>query len=177
LTPNKRRRHGYAFVIALPHRVVIVGGGFGGLYAGVQASPLGRVLAQRAGAPLDRAGRAVVEPDCSLRGHPDIFVIGDLASFTQQTGIPLAAVAPVAMQQGRYVARQLQQRLRGRAAAPFRDVDYGTMAVIGRGAAVAQIRRLHFNGFVASPGWHGCSSTSCVWSSTTTASWCSCSGP
>jgi NADH dehydrogenase len=121
--------------------------------AGVQASPLGGVLARRTGATLDRAGRVVVEPDCSLPGYPDIFVIGDLACFTHQTGTPLAALAPVAMQQGQYVARRLQRRLRGGTGAPFHYFDYGTMAVIGRGAAVAQIRRLHFNGYVAWLAW------------------------
>lgn len=121
--------------------------------AGVQASPMGRVLAQRTGTALDRAGRVVVAPDCSVPGHPEIFVIGDLACFTHQTGKPLPGVAPVAMQQGHYVARRIRQRLRGAAGDPFRYRDLGTMAVIGRGAAVAQIGGLHFNGYLAWLAW------------------------
>jgi len=121
--------------------------------AGVQASPLGRVLADRAGATLDRAGRVMVEADCSIAGHPEIFVIGDLACFTHQTGTPLPGVAPVAMQQGRYVARLIQQRLVGGGAAPFRYRDKGSMAVIGRHAAVADIAGLRFNGSLAWLTW------------------------
>ena len=68
--------------------------------AGVQASPLGRILAERAGAALDRAGRVMVEPDLTIAGHPEILVIGDLANFSHQTGKPLPGVAPVAMQAG-----------------------------------------------------------------------------
>ncbi len=83
--------------------------------AGVRASRMGKVLAEHAGAPLDRAGRVMVEPDLSVAGHPEIFVIGDLAAFTHQGGKPLPGVAPVAMQQGRYVART-DPRPRGRSA-------------------------------------------------------------
>jgi NADH dehydrogenase len=78
--------------------------------AGVQASPLGRVLADRASAPLDRLGRIIVEPNCTVPGNPEIFVIGDLSQFRSQTGAPLPGVAPVAMQQGRYVARRTLHR-------------------------------------------------------------------
>ena len=77
--------------------------------AGVRASRLGKVLAERAGAPLDRAGRVIVEPDMTVPGHPEIFVIGDLSTFTHQGGKPLPGVAPVAMQQGRYVAKLIRQ--------------------------------------------------------------------
>jgi NADH dehydrogenase len=116
--------------------------------AGVQASPLGRTLQQRAGAQLDRAGRVMVNPDCSVPGHPEIFVIGDLAHL-EQDGKLLPGVAQVAMQEGGYVAGLIQKRLRGGTAAPFRYFDKGNLAVIGRASAVAQIGKLHLSGFVA----------------------------
>jgi NADH dehydrogenase len=121
--------------------------------AGVQASPLGQVLAERAGAKLDRAGRVIVAADCSLPEHPEILVIGDLASFTHQSGLPLPGVAPVAMQQGRYVARLIERRLRGAPAEPFRYRHRGSMAVIGRNAAVADVAGLRFNGRLAWFTW------------------------
>ena len=117
--------------------------------AGVRASSLGAKLAARCGAPLDRAGRIVVEADLSLPGHPEILVIGDLACFTHQTGSPLPGVAPVAMQQGRYAARRIVGRLRGETAAPFRYRDQGSLATIGRAAAVAEIGRFHSSGYLA----------------------------
>ena len=117
--------------------------------AGVEASPLGKLLADATGAELDRVGRVVVEPDCSLPDHGDIFVIGDLAHFAHGVQQPLPGVAPVAMQQGRYVARLISQRLRGREAAQFRYRDYGTMATIGRAAAVAMVGGLQINGVAA----------------------------
>lgn len=120
--------------------------------AGVQASPFGRVLERRAGAPLDRAGRVLVNPDCSVPGHPEIFVIGDLGHFVQD-GHPLPGVAQVAMQQGGYVARLIGKRLRGETASPFRYFDKGSLAVIGRAAAVAQIGRLHISGLLAWLTW------------------------
>ncbi|MCX6630106.1 MAG: FAD-dependent oxidoreductase, partial [Candidatus Solibacter sp.] len=119
--------------------------------AGVRASRLGKVLAGRAGAPLDRAGRVVVEPDLSVPGHPEIFVIGDLASFTHQGGKPLPGEAPVAMQQGSYVARLIRGRLAGRAApAPFHYRNKGNLATIGRNKAVADFGKVHISGF---PAW------------------------
>lgn len=121
--------------------------------AGVQASPLGRLLSEKTGAALDRAGRVIVEPDLSLPGHPQIFVIGDLANFGHQSGSPLPGVAQVAMQQGRYVARLIERRLRGESAPPFRYRDWGSMATIGRGAAVADIAGLRFGGFFAWLVW------------------------
>ncbi len=121
--------------------------------AGVQASPLGRILASATGAEVDQAGRVVVAPDLSLPGHPEIFVIGDLAHFSHQTGKPLPGVAPVAMQQGRYVADLLQSRLRGDTVPPFRYRDRGSMATIGRGAAVADLGGLCFSGFFAWLAW------------------------
>jgi NADH dehydrogenase len=119
--------------------------------AGVRASRLGKVLAERAGAQLDRAGRVMVEPDLSVPGHPEIFVIGDLSSFTHQGGKPLPGVAPVAMQQGSYVARLIQHRLAGREkSAPFRYFNKGNLATVGRNRAVAEFGRLHISGF---PAW------------------------
>ena len=114
--------------------------------AGVQASALGKIVSERTGAPLDRAGRLVVGPDLTVPGHPEIFVIGDLANFSHQTGKPLPGVAPVAMAQGRYVARTIQARLRGETAPPFRYFDKGTLATIGRNKAVAAFGRLHISG-------------------------------
>jgi NADH dehydrogenase len=121
--------------------------------AGVQASPLGRQLAEATGATLDKAGRVMVEPDLSLPGHPEIFVIGDLAHYAHQTGKPLPGVAPTAMQQGRYVANLLRSRLRGKNLRPFRYKDYGSMATIGRAAAVADLGWLRFSGFFAWLAW------------------------
>jgi len=117
--------------------------------AGVQASALGKIVSESTGAPLDRAGRLVVEPDLTVPGHPEIFVIGDLANFSHQTGKPLPGVAPVAMAQGRYVARAILARLRGETAPPFRYFDKGTLATIGRNKAVAAFGRLHISGPIA----------------------------
>jgi len=118
--------------------------------AGVRASRLGKKLAERTGAQTDRAGRVLVEPDLSIAGHPEIHVIGDLAVFTHQTGKPLPGLAPVAMQQGRYVARLIVKRLRGGTMEPFRYFDKGALATIGRHRAVAQFGRFHVSGF---PAW------------------------
>jgi len=117
--------------------------------AGVRASGLGRKLAERTGAPLDRAGRVLVAPDLSVPGHPEIHVIGDLAALTQD-GKPLPGVAPVAMQQGRYVADLITGKLRGRPIRPFRYFNKGNLATIGRNRAVAEFGRLHVSGF---PAW------------------------
>jgi NADH dehydrogenase len=122
--------------------------------AGVRAAPLATVLAQRTNAPTDRLGRLVVEPDLSLPNYPNIFVIGDMAHFAHQNGAPLPGVAPVATQQGQYVARRILGLMTGNASMPpFRYVDRGNMAVIGRKAAVAQIGRLHFTGWFAWLMW------------------------
>jgi NADH dehydrogenase len=121
--------------------------------AGVEASSLGRRLAQATGASLDKAGRVVVEPDLSLPGHPEVFVIGDLANYPHQTGQPLPGVAPVAMQQGRHVAGQIVRRLRGEPPLPFHYHDRGSMATIGRAAAVADLGRVHLSGFLAWLAW------------------------
>jgi NADH dehydrogenase len=121
--------------------------------AGMQASPLGQLLADRTGAKLDRAGRVMVEPDLTIAGYPHIFVIGDLAHFAHQGDKPLPGIAPVAMQQGQYVADYIKQQLQGLKPALFHYFDKGTVAVIGRNAAVAQIRSLKIAGFPAWLAW------------------------
>ena len=123
--------------------------------AGVKASPLGRKLADATGAQLDRAGRVTVEADMSVQGHPEIFVIGDLANYTHQNGKPLPGIAPVAIQQGNYVARLIRARLKGteNKLKPFRYRDWGTMATIGRGSAVADLRGVRFSGLLAWLAW------------------------
>jgi NADH dehydrogenase len=121
--------------------------------AGVQASPLAAILARATGAALDRAGRVSVQPDLTLLGHAEVFVIGDMATFTHPTGKPLPGVAPVAMQQGQYVARLIQARLRGQTLPPFHYHDYGNMATIGRNAAVADFGWLRFSGHLAWLAW------------------------
>ncbi|MGH7832334.1 MAG: NAD(P)/FAD-dependent oxidoreductase [Candidatus Binatia bacterium] len=121
--------------------------------AGVQASPLGEALAKSAGAKRDRAGRIVVDPDLTIPGHAEIFVIGDLANYSHQTGKPLPGVAPVAMQQGRYVAKLLRSRVEGKSTPPFRYKDRGNMAIVGRASAVANLGRLRFAGFFAWLTW------------------------
>ena len=112
--------------------------------AGVAASPLGRQL----GVATDRAGRVPVAPDLSLPGHPEVFVIGDLASV-QQDGKPVPGVAPAAKQMGVHVAKVLRARLRGQAYEPFRYRDYGNLATIGRMAAVVHYGRLQLSGLLA----------------------------
>jgi len=122
--------------------------------AGVQPSPLGKLLTQSAGAQIDRGGRVIVEPDLSVPGHPEIFVIGDLANFSHQDGKPLPGVAPVAMQQGAYVARVIQERIaQKKTSAPFVYRDRGSMAIIGRASAIAQIGRFRFAGLFAWLMW------------------------
>jgi NADH dehydrogenase len=118
--------------------------------AGVLASPLGTALAKRLGAKTDRAGRVIVDADMTVPGHPEIFVIGDLSSFTHQTGKPLPGVAQPAIQQGRYVAKVIERRLRGEKAPPFHYLDKGNLATIGRGAAVADLNFLTLSGL---PAW------------------------
>jgi NADH dehydrogenase len=138
--------------------------------AGVAASPLGKML----GAPVDRAGRVLVHPDLSVPGHADVFVIGDLAAAKDEHGKWLPGVAPVAIQQGRFVANLVRQELQMRpklaVGAPFfsrplREAgdldsrpafhywDKGSLATIGRAAAVAEFGRIHISGFVAWLAW------------------------
>jgi NADH:ubiquinone reductase (H+-translocating) len=121
--------------------------------AGVQASSLGKVIAQATGAKLDRSGRVLVEPDLTVRGHPEIFVIGDLANYGHQTGNPLPGTAPVAIQQGRYVAKVIHNRVTGASPPAFRYRDRGAMAIIGRASAVADLGKLQFSGFLAWLAW------------------------
>jgi NADH dehydrogenase len=117
--------------------------------AGVKAASFGDALADATKAPRDRAGRIIVEPDLTVPDHPEIFVIGDLAHFAHSTGEPLPGVAPVAIQQGRYVADVIRRRLAGDTVRPFRYRNKGELATIGRAAAVADFGRLRFSGAVA----------------------------
>jgi NADH dehydrogenase len=122
--------------------------------AGVAASTLGRLLAEKAGAQADRLGRVMVNPDLTVPGHPEIFVIGDLAHIQGKDGNPLPGLAPVATQGGRYAARVIRRRLQGETPeAPFAYFDKGTMAVIGRHAAVASVGRFRFGGITAWLMW------------------------
>lgn len=114
--------------------------------AGVEASPLARSL----GVPLDRAGRVLVEPDLSIPGHPEVFVIGDLASFLHQGGRPLPGLAPVAIQMGKHGAKNILRKSRGEVSLPFFYKDKGIMATVSRNAAVVQIGPLKMKGF---PAW------------------------
>lgn len=116
--------------------------------AGVEASPLGAKL----GVPLDRAGRVEVEPDLSIPGHREVFVAGDLASL-EQDGEPVPGVAPAAMQMGRYLARMIRRDLDGKPREPFRYFDKGSLATVGRAAAVAEFGRVHLSGFIAWITW------------------------
>jgi len=117
--------------------------------AGVAAAPLARTL----GTPLDRSGRVLVEPDLSIPGHPEAFAIGDVCAFLQQTGAPLPGVAPVAIQQGRAAADNVLRRVGGQPTRPFRYRDKGSMATIGRAAAVAVVGRFKLSGLVAWLAW------------------------
>ena len=134
--------------------------------AGVAASDLGKKL----GAPVDRAGRVLVQPDLSIPGHPEVFVIGDLASLKDEHGKMLPGVAPVAIQQGRFVAKLIREELENNAGAPplsrsvrqgggvdsrrpFHYWDKGSLATIGRAAAVAEFGKIHISGFIAWLSW------------------------
>jgi NADH dehydrogenase FAD-containing subunit len=117
--------------------------------AGVAPSPAGRWL----NAPTDGAGRVRIQPDLTVPGNPEIFVLGDTASL-DQNGKPLGGVAQVALQQGRYAGRVIQRRVTGRTALPpFRYFDKGTMAVVGEGYAVLQAGRIHLRGIAAWIPW------------------------
>lgn len=117
--------------------------------AGVAASPLARSL----GVPLDRAGRVAVEPDLSVPGSPEIFVAGDLATLQRADGKPVPGVAPAAKQMGNHVAATIRDRLAGRASRPFRYRDWGNLATIGRRAAIVDLGKLRFSGFLAWSFW------------------------
>jgi NADH:quinone reductase (non-electrogenic) len=117
--------------------------------AGVAASPLGKKL----GVPCDRAGRVEVQPDLSIPGHPEVFVIGDLASLKDDSGKLLPGVAPVAMQEGTFAAKMIRRDLARKPREPFKYWDKGSLATIGRAAAVAQFGKLHISGFIAWLSW------------------------
>ena len=117
--------------------------------AGVEPSPLARSL----GVPLDDVGRVPVNPDLSIPGHPELFVIGDLAAFVDETGKLLPGLAAVAVQQGRHVARNILRMCNGLPSEPFHYVDLGTMATIGRAAAVVNFNWIMLSGFLAWVIW------------------------
>ena len=117
--------------------------------AGNAASPLGASL----GVPLDRQGRVIVQEDCSIPGHPEVFVIGDQAHFATGEGKPLPGLSPVPMQQGRHVAKNIIALLRGGSTSRFAYRDKGIMATIGRHAAVAEMGSLRMSGFIAWLAW------------------------
>jgi len=117
--------------------------------AGVAASPLGKKL----GGPVDRAGRVLVNPDLSIAGHPEVFVIGDLATLKDEHGKLLPGVAPVAMQEGTATARNIQRDLQRKPRQNFHYVDKGSLATIGRAAAVADFGKFHVSGFIAWLSW------------------------
>jgi NADH dehydrogenase len=117
--------------------------------AGVAASPLGKKL----GAPIDRAGRVLVNPDLSIPAHPEVFVIGDLAFIKDDKGKAIPGVAPVAMQEGRAVASNIKRELRGKPRRNFHYLNKGNLATIGRAAAVAEFGKVHISGFLAWLSW------------------------
>lgn len=125
--------------------------------AGVEASSLASQLAELSGAELDRAGRVTVEPDLTLPGHPEVLALGDMVRVRRGDGgvQALLGVAPVAMQQGRYAAKLVRARLSGHPIGPFRYLDKGNLATIGRARAVAEIKRVHFGGALAWLLWLG----------------------
>jgi NADH dehydrogenase len=116
--------------------------------AGVAGSGFGRAL----GVPLDRAGRVPVRPDLSIAGHPEVFVVGDLASLVHE-GAPVPAVAPAAMQEARHAARNVLRAIRGEPTLPFRYKDKGSLATIGRSAAVADLGKIKLSGPLAWLAW------------------------
>ena len=117
--------------------------------AGVAASPLGKKL----GAPVDRAGRVLVNPDLSIPGHPEVFVVGDLAVLKDESGKWLPGVAPVAMQEGKATAHNIGNELRGEPRKNFHYWNKGSLATIGRAAAVADFGKIHVSGFLAWLSW------------------------
>ena len=123
--------------------------------AGVMAARLAGVLARHAGAELDRSGRVAVNADLTLPGHPEVFALGDMVTLRRPDGslAALPGLAPVAIQQGRHVARAVADRLAGHPPRPFRYHDKGNLATIGRAKAVADVRGLRLSGFVAWVTW------------------------
>lgn len=121
--------------------------------AGMKASAMAQILAKSTDAPLDKAGRVIVNPDFEVPGTENIFVIGDLAHYAHQEGKPLPGVAPVAMQSGKYVARLIKSRLQGETISAFRYWDWGSLAVIGKHAAVVEFGFLKLYEFLAWAFW------------------------
>ncbi|WP_421656896.1 NAD(P)/FAD-dependent oxidoreductase [Leptothermofonsia sp. ETS-13] len=121
--------------------------------AGVKASAMGKVLAERTGVSLDRVGRVIVEPDLSIPGYPNIFVIGDLAHFAHQGDKPLPGVAPVAVQEGEYIAKFIKKRLQGETLPQFIYKDTGSLAVIGQNSAVVDLGFVKLTGAIAWFTW------------------------
>ncbi len=117
--------------------------------AGVSASPLGKML----GAPTDRAGRVIVEPDLTIPGHPEVFVVGDLAASKMKDGNLVPGVAPAAIQMGKYAAKQIKRVVAGQPREPFEYWDKGSLATIGRSHAVADFGRFHVSGYFAWLSW------------------------
>ncbi len=117
--------------------------------AGVKASAMGKILAEHTGVELDRVGRVMVESDLSIKDYPQIFVIGDLANFIKPDGKPLPGVAPVATQEGKYVADLTLKRLQGQTMPAFEYYDAGSLSVIGRHSAVADFGKIKLSGFLA----------------------------
>lgn len=126
----------------LPASVIVWG-------AGVSASPLGSML----GAPTDRAGRVLVNPDLSVPEHPEVMVIGDLAAIMMKDGKLVPGLAPAAIQMGKFAARQIKRILQNKPREEFHYLDKGTLATIGRSKAVADLGRLHFSGLLAWLAW------------------------
>ncbi|MFM7408431.1 MAG: NAD(P)/FAD-dependent oxidoreductase [Cuspidothrix sp.] len=121
--------------------------------AGVQGSGMAKVLAETTGVECDKSGRVIVEPDLTIKGHQNIFVIGDLANFSHQDGKPLPGVAPVAKQAGEYVAKLIQLRLQGYTLPEFHYNDVGSLAMIGQNLAVVDLGFIKLTGFIAWVFW------------------------
>jgi len=121
--------------------------------AGMKASGMAKVLAESAGAELDRGGRVMVTPEFKVPGRENIFVIGDLANYSHQDGKPLPGVAPAAMQSGQYVGRLIKAKLKGETIRPFHYLDWGSLAVIGKHAAVVDFGFIRLSGFLAWIVW------------------------
>ncbi|WP_373525009.1 NAD(P)/FAD-dependent oxidoreductase [Nostoc sp.] len=121
--------------------------------AGVQGSPMGKVLTESTGVECDFSGRVIVEPDLSIEGYNNIFVIGDLANFSHQDSKVLPGVAPVAKQQGEYVGKLIQRRLKGKTLPQFNYNDVGSLAMIGQNLAVVDLGLIKLTGFIAWAFW------------------------
>lgn len=117
--------------------------------AGVEASPLGK----SGGMHVDSRGRVIVEPDLSLQGYENVFVAGDQASYTHQTGKPLPGTAPVALQQGKFIGKTIREELKGKPRSKFHFRDKGQMATIGRSRGIVEIGRFKLSGFLAWVVW------------------------